>query len=143
MATNWNEAESEMQGHIQDVLRQTRRRAESCTVRASNELRNAALEVLRGQRSGRVYRLPHSGSYYTASAPGEPPAVRTGMLRMSWGLRASGDGRGNYVAAIQTHIPYAPWLENGTRRMAPRPYREKIIERAKPGVIRIFSEINK
>lgn len=146
MATNWNDVEAEMQGHVRDILKQTRSRAESCTVRASNELRNAALEVLRGQRSGRVYRLPHSSSYYTASAPGEPPAVRTGMLRMSWGLRASGDGKGNYVAAIQTQIPYAPWLENGTNgkhRMAPRPYKEKIIEMATPGVNRIFSEITK
>ena len=65
---------------------------------AANELRNAAMMVLRGQRSGRRYKVPgtyrrqrdksdgkmKNGRYYTASAPGEPPAVRTGVFRLSW-----------------------------------------------------------
>ena len=53
-------------------------------MRAVNAIRNAELEVLRGKRSGRVYRKPHTKSHYTASAPGEPPARRTGNLRLNW-----------------------------------------------------------
>lgn len=39
---------------------------------------NASLYVLRGKRSGKVYRVPNTGKTYRASAPGEPPAVRSG-----------------------------------------------------------------
>ena len=78
---NLNQLEAEMQARIQQAVKDTNTQAKSCAVRASNELRNAALNVLRGQRRGRVYKKPHSKATYTASAPGEPPAVRTGMRR--------------------------------------------------------------
>ena len=52
--------------------------------RVKNALRNAELEVLKGKRSGRKYRKPNSKRRYTASAPGEPPARRTGALRLNW-----------------------------------------------------------
>ncbi len=51
---------------------------------AALELRNSALDVLSGQRSGRRYLVPGTRTYYTASAPGEAPAVRTGALRLGW-----------------------------------------------------------
>ena len=81
--------------------------------------------------------------YYTASAPGEPPAVRTGMLRMSWGMKAEGDGKGNYTAGIYTDVPYAEDLDTGTPggKIKPRPYKDKIIETAKPKVVSVFAEL--
>ena len=140
---NWSDIERDMQSRIQQTVKETQSKAKSCAVRASNALRNAELNVLRGQRSGRRYRKPGVSTYYTASAAGEPPAVRTGMLRMSWGIKAEGDGKGNYTAAIYTDTKYAKMLEEGTSRMKPRPYKEKIIEKAKPTVIQIFSELKK
>ena len=58
----------------------------SKSARVVNVLRNNALQVLAGTRSGRQYKRPGTirrvaGNYYRASAPGEPPAVRTGTLR--------------------------------------------------------------
>ncbi len=52
------------------------------TYRASNELRTASLHVLRRQRSGRVYRVPFTKKYYTASKAVESPAVRMGIFRL-------------------------------------------------------------
>ena len=106
---------------------------------ASHELRNASLEVLRGQRSGRVYRKP-SGGTYRASAPGEPPALRTGTLRRSWRPLYIGDERQN--PAIESSVPYADYMEDGTPggKIAPRPYEEKIKEKAMPKIREIYGE---
>ena len=105
-------------------------------VEAANELRNAALEVLRGKRSGRVYRLGRGGSY-RASAPGEPPAARTGTLRRSW--RAVTSGPANQNPAIESGIPYA-WLDQGGSKIAPRPYSKETVEKARPQVEAIYSK---
>lgn len=140
---NFQAMEADMQARIQQEVKDAETLAKSCAVRASNELRNAVLNVLRGQRSGRVYKKPRSNATYTASAPGEPPAVRTGMLRMSWGMKAVGDGKGTYTAGIYSDVPYAEKLDEGTPHgyIKPRPFKEKTIETAKPRVIQIFSAL--
>ena len=88
--------------------------------------------------TGRVYRK--SGGYgkrrnarerglHRASAPGQPPAVDTGTLRRSWQygpnhlmdkthIRDKVRPRGR----IGTRVRYAAWLQQGTFRMAARPY---------------------
>ena len=100
-------------------------------VLATNALRNASLEVLRGQGHGRRY-----GSHQ-ASAPGEPPAVLTGALRGSW--RPISDG--GFNPGIETSIFYADYMENGTPggMIAPRPFVDKIIEMAEPEVTDIYN----
>ena len=142
MEIRWADVEGQMQSRIQKAVQDADTKVKSCAVRSANELRNAALNVLRGERGGRTYRVPGSKRSYVASAPGEPPAVRTGMLRMSWGMSAEGDGNGHYSAGIYTDVPYAKPLEEGTSRTARRPYRSRIIEMAKPGVRRIFAAIS-
>lgn len=143
MEINWSDIEKDVQKRVQQEVRDAGTKAKSCAVRAANQLRNAALNVLRGQRHGRLYKKPGTKTYYTASAPGEPPAVRTGMLRMSWGTKAEGDGKGTYTAGIYSDVPYAETLDEGTPggKIAPRPFKEKIIETAKPKVVEIFSEL--
>lgn len=113
---------------------------------AANELRNAALIVLRGQRHGRVYRVPGTKRHYTASAPGEPPAVRTGAFRLSWQPKARISGN-QYVSSIESNIKAGKYilgeiLENGTPggRMAPRPHHERIRKKAESDIVRIYSK---
>lgn len=126
----------------------------------ANELRNSALQVLRGQRSGRRYKVPGTykrqrdkmdgkmkrGRYYTASAPGEPPAVRTGAFRLSW-QASSRVLFGSYLSRIESGIrtengkyTLGEILEEGTSRMAPRPYQDEILEKTKPAILRIYNE---
>ena len=70
-----------VQGFVQDVEKQVASRAE----RAAHVIRKYELSVLSNnpKRSGKVYRKPASNKTYTASAPGEPPALRTGDLRQA------------------------------------------------------------
>lgn len=65
---------------------------------------------------------------HQASAPGEPPAVDTGRLRATIGTHAHVDEHGIRVdigSGADPAIPgvkYAKYLENGTRKMAARPF---------------------
>lgn len=128
---------------VDDTVKKINREAASRGTRAVNAIRNAELEVLRGKRSGRVYRKPHTKSHYTASAPGEPPARRTGNLRLNWNgtVESSSAGSGLRVAAVlESQERYSTYLENGTRRMAPRPFKQPISEKAMPEIERIYHE---
>jgi hypothetical protein len=142
------------------IYDQISHQVKSRAYQASNELRNAELVVLRGQRSGRRYRVPftrgdyiknqkagHRGAnarYYTASAPGEPPAVRTGALRSSFVPQPRAIVESNRVTQVYPGIysnqKYARYLEEGTQRMEPRPYAEAVKTRAWKGIKRIYSE---
>lgn len=128
---------------VDDTIKKVNREVASRGTRAVNAIRNAELEVLRGKRSGRVYRKPHTKSHYTASAPGEPPARRTGNLRLNWNgtVESSSTGSGLRVTAVlESQERYSTYLENGTRRMAPRPFKQPISEKAMPEIERIYHE---
>lgn len=128
---------------VDDTVKKVNREATSRGMRAVNAIRNAELEVLSGKRSGRVYRKPHTKSHYTASAPGEPPARRTGNLRLNWNgtVESSSTGSGLLVTAVlESQERYSTYLENGTRRMAPRPFKQPISEKAMPEIERIYHE---
>lgn len=94
--------------------------------RAANALRNAELTVLSGNQS--------------PSPPGSPPGRRSGHLRNRWSLITSGSG-GNMMFGIKSGVHYSPYLEHGTRKMAARPFVDKIVETAEPEIERIFSDI--
>ena len=126
-------------GIAEKAITQVEQQLPERAFQSSIALKNASLEVLRGQRSGRVYRKPGGGKY-TASAPGEPPAVRTGTLRRSW--RPVQSGSNNQNPAIETTVPYTGYLENGTPggQMAPRPFVQRIVDKALPEVKKIYEQ---
>ena len=103
-------------------------------LRASMVLKNSSIEVLRGLRSGRLY-----GSH-RASAPGEPPAVKSGTLRDSW--RPVQYGARHASPAIETNVPYTGYMENGTPGglIAPRPFADKIVQKSQGEVSAIYAE---
>lgn len=129
---------------VDQVVENVGRQAVSRGTRAVNAIRNAELDVLKGSRSGRVYKKPHSKATYKASAPGEPPARRTGALRLSWHGSVEGGSVGGggtqITAALESEQRYSGYLENGTSKMAPRPYKDKIIEKAAPEITAIYNE---
>lgn len=127
-----------------EIVDSIRHQMASRSVRAANELRNAELEVLSGQGGGRRYRMPHSKAYYTASAPGQPPARRSGVFRLSW--QPSVEGGGDvFIPKIESSHTVNGYvlgslLEDGTSKMAPRPHHDRIKEKAEPSIVRIYAE---
>ena len=106
-------------------------------------LLQAEREVLTGSRHGRIYNIPHTSFRYVASYPGEPPAQRTGVLRFMWTKlvtisKSIINGRIVLTPTIETDVPYARWLEEGTINMDPRPFANRVKERAKTGIRRIM-----
>lgn len=145
---------------VEEITERIKYQMERRSFLAANELRNASQLVLRGQRSGRRYKVPgtyrrqrdkvtgkmRNGRYYTASAPGEPPAVRTGAFRMSWQPTAM-VVFGSYISRIESDLRtdnerynLGQILEKGTSRMAPRPYEDRILDMAEPKIVRIYAE---
>ena len=117
---------------------------QSRAVRVANEMRNAELKILRGSGGGRSYRVPGTRVYYTASAPGEVPAVRTGTFRRSWNPQAVMSGN-VAISRLETELMVGKYnlgeiLEDGTSKMAPRPHQEKILQEAKPKALAIYNE---
>lgn len=161
---NAGSAGNAIRATVKEQVMDINRKVVSRGVRAVNAIRNAELEVLKGQRSGRVYKKPgtsgraskatrelqgdyghklRGGQLYRASAPGEPPARRTGNLRMHWNGRVKSGGTSNggtrITAELESQEQYAAMLENGTQRMASRPFAEKIKEKAMPEIQKIYS----
>lgn len=143
---------------VERIIDEIKRQMESRSYRAANELREAALEVLRGQGSGKRYRVPgtyrrqrdeadgrmKNGRYYTASAPGQPPAARNGIFWKSWQSEASASSN-TYISRIVSNLHVGRYvlgqlLEEGTSKMAPRPHHERILEKAKEPILRIYNE---
>lgn len=87
-------------------------------------------------RTGREYRLPDSQSSYTASAPGEPPAERTGDYLSSWGrTKAVRTATAVVAAAVSDEIhpdgvPAGLRLEEGSQDTEPRPHIRAALQRA-------------
>lgn len=67
------------------------------------------------------------------SEPGEGPGVISGRLRGSITWRLSQDAESPYVD-VGTAVFYAPFLENGTRYMEPRPFLRPALESAREDV---------
>ena len=150
----------------QEISNSIKHQMASRAYRGANELRNASQLVLRGQRSGRRYIVPGTGRVkynkrkhtasitykkYTASAPGEPPAVRTGAFRMSWQPKTHVDNIAGHAYSVVSSVEstqrtdngrylLGEILEEGTGRMAPRPHHQRIQEKALPAIMRIYNE---
>jgi hypothetical protein len=134
--------------NIAATVKNVEREVSNRAYRASNELRSSALHILRGQRTGRVYKVPFTKRVYTASAPGEPPAVRTGRFRTSWSTLVRVEkthGKFRAISFIESNLRAGKYmlgdiLEKGTERMSPRPYKQPVIDRALPTIMELYKK---
>ena len=162
---DYKQAMNEIDVIVNKTVEEIQQKAKQRGYQAANILTNEVKKVLSGQRSGRTYKVnktggkpqnskkdkrksKKSGVVYTASAPGEPPALRFGTLQKSFKRRTYGDKIGsNFVihAITESDLQVNGYLlgdllENGTKRIAPRPFKQKTIEVALPKVIQIFQK---
>lgn len=132
---------------LEHVISHIRNQIGIRSVKASNELKNSVRFILYGRRHGRRYKNPSTGKMYTASAPGEAPANRTGTLRLSYHSKTYAQRNGNnyeFHAVADSNYRVrdrllGQMLEQGTAKIRPRPFREAAIRRALPKVIEIYN----
>lgn len=142
----------ELEYKVKQITESVSKQMDSRGTRATNQLVNAKNLTLRGSGGGRRYRIPNTGAYYTASAPGEVPAVRTGNFRAKWdtktystGSSSSKEVHSEIESSVRTDggkYVLGQILEDGTPggQMKPRPYQDKIVEKAKPNIVSIYEE---
>lgn len=90
----------------------------------------------RGERSGKGFLPKKYGRHIRVSAPGEPPQRRSGFLRKSEGFKVVG----MTVLHLFATAPYAPFVEDGTRKMKPRPFLKPAITTWSPLFPKIGAE---
>jgi len=115
------------------------------------EVKNTTKETLSGQRHGKVYKVPTTGRgrigegrsiagtgvRYTASAPGEAPAIRLGGLRASVDYTVSGSGT-RLTGDVGTPLKYGAPLEYGSLHISPRPWLKKSFEKSVGRILEIW-----
>lgn len=89
-------------------------KVEEATILVHNKLQS---KLRRGSRSGAFYRVPGTSRIYQASAPGEPPANRTGSLADSYDFEIH-----TMRGLVGTPDPRGRRLELGTAAIRPRPH---------------------
>lgn len=93
--------------------------------------RDIKKRIQRGPKTGRVYtrgKGQNLSREHQASAPGEAPATDTGALVNSILFRQ----RTKLTAEVESRLPYATYLEFGTRFIAARPSWVPATEAARP-----------
>lgn len=141
-----------IEAKTQEVVDSIKKQMISRGVRATNELMSAKILTLRGKRSGRRYLVPGTRRHYFASKAGEVPANRTGEYREKWDEKSYADNSGTGMtvhATIESRVRtdggkylLGELLENGSPngKIAPRPHQDKIKEKAKPKIRKIYKE---
>ncbi len=90
--------------------------------------KDARQSIIKGPKTGRLYRIPGRSRRHRASAPGEPPANLFGNLQKSVDFIVEGT-MDMTVGAGSSDVPYADVLELGGTRIKPRPYLVTAIEK--------------
>ena len=114
-------------------------------------------KIGKGKRKGRNLR---EKGFHRASAPGQPPAVNTNRLRASWSVASNprdigltrpfedGSEEGFVLPRVMSTtlgftfgspVPYAKYLEFGTRHVRRRPYLRPAMRALEPRVLPIVT----
>lgn len=145
-------SEREVSGLLQGEIALRMEALETAVVKrsavAGECLRRSALQVLSGARSGKVYGLG-DGKVYRASRAGEAPAERTGAFRQSWAVGATELRREGTVRSVRVRLEsgltvgghlLGDLLEEGTERMAARPYKEAVVQGARASLAGVYGK---
>jgi hypothetical protein len=98
------------QNRIAEALSGIDKASKAAMVKALYAARTQILKNLSGTRSGIQYRVPDTKTYYTASSPGEFPAVATGHLKQTITMALAQEG-GALVGIIGSPLDYGLYLE--------------------------------
>lgn len=110
-----------------DISRQLGLIVNAAALESVNDVKKA---IQGPPKTGRKYQ--RGTVVHQASAPGQAPATDTGFLVLS----IYNEDRGYLSKAIGSRLPYAFYLEFGTRKIASRPSWVPAVERAIPKMLK-------
>lgn len=100
---------------IPDMVKAMPERVRKVVRETALAIETDAKRRMQGPKSGRIYR--RGGKLHVASAPGEAPAIDTGLLIDS--IQTTHEGLTSWVNVFSD---YGRNLELGTHQIAPRPF---------------------
>lgn len=112
---------------ITSLMQESKQRAVLC----ANIMRNQILQGMAAPHHGKTRRVPGTSRTYTASAPGEYPAIRTGLLRSSVKYYIATARSGKVTVALGSNVEYGEMLE-GARGDGLRPWISKAYYEVRP-----------
>ena len=105
--------------------------SQKALIAAADVGRNKTVQNLAGARSGHTYRVPGTQVYYTASAPGEFPAVATGNLRERVDRKVVNTSE----VQVGTAVEYGLMLEKKAPSKGGRPWLKRSLDEARPAML--------
>ena len=144
-----------LKSHVPEVVASIKAAAAQRMLASVITVKNETWNVLSGQRHGRRYKVPTTGRgrvgegrsiagtgvWYTASAPGEAPAARSGAAGLLGSVKYKVHGEGQSLAGdVGTKLKYGAPLEFGTLRMSARPWLKKSFEKAMDAILGIWGK---
>ena len=114
-----------LESKIPKITAELERRAALLVKKTAFQIESHIKTSMAEEKHGREYR--RGRRVHIASAPGEPPAIDTGVLVNSIQTQVEG-----LSAVVGTNVEYAAVLEWGGARLAPRPYFAPAFEEIKP-----------
>jgi hypothetical protein len=151
---------NQTENNIPDLMKEFEKKCEEAITKGAFLVHGEVVETLSGKRSGFKYPVPGTGkvvnkekelangrvfhyrklegaTYYRASAPGEPPAVRLGDLRTDYKAKVTGQGS-KAVGLVGSRLDYSVYLEKGTSDMHPRPHLKPSFQAMEEEVQKLF-----
>ena len=121
------EVQDAIRAYEGDISRQLGLIVNAAALESVNDVKKA---IQGPPKTGRKYQ--RGTVVHQASAPGQAPATDTGFLVSS----IYNEDRGYLSKAIGSRLPYAFYLEFGTRKIASRPSWVPAVERAIPKMLK-------
>ena len=122
--SNQSPSEAQVTRKLTELAERVQKNVEVALQQSAEEVAaHARLLVTTGDRSGRLYT--EGDAQARASAPGEPPLSRSGMLSTSIRVEEDPHASAHHVVATS---PHARYLEFGTTSMAPRPFLQPALD---------------
>ena len=127
---------------VEKEVKHINQKVRSKAARVNNALRKCRAGS--AERTERRKRIPQAAfkTYLSGIITRRTTGKKTGALRLQWAKGvdggSSGSGGAKYTAYIESQVPYAGYLENGTSKMAARPYVEKIKRKGTAGNRKYF-----
>ena len=127
--------------NTKDIAKQTRRGIRQGFFQLGSELKKTAnRQILKKPKSGRTYliRRGKTRRRHVASAAGESPANISGEYRRSINFKLIGSTKLIFGAG-NSDVPYADFLETGTKNMESRPGLGNAVKSVQRNARRYFS----
>ena len=105
--------------------------SQKALIAAADVGRNKTIKNISGGRSGRTYKVPGTSRTYTASAPGEFPAIATGNLRGRIERKVVKSDEVQVGTAVESGL----FLEKKPPSRGGRPWLKRSLDEAKPAML--------